>query len=190
MGRKVFNFAVALLFLAGAGVLLYPLVSDWWNQRQQDQVIRDYEKTVGGRSKEELDKMRQKAQEYNENLLRDEIIIDPFDQVKERKVDGDYENTLNPDGNGAMGVVEIPVIDVNLPIYHGTSEEVLQKAIGHLEQTSFPIGGEGTHAVISGHRGLPSAELFTDLDQVEEGDVFYLHVLKETRAYQVDQIRV
>lgn len=190
MGRKVFNFAVALLFLAGAGVLLYPLVSDWWNQRQQDQVIRDYEKTVGGRSKEELDKMRQKAQEYNENLLRDEIIIDPFDQVKERKVDGDYENTLNPDGNGAMGVVEIPVIDVNLPIYHGTSEEVLQKAIGHLEQTSFPIGGEGTHAVISGHRGLPSAELFTDLDQLEEGDVFYLHVLEETLAYQVDQIRV
>ena len=94
--------------------------------------------------------------------------------MKEKKVDGDYENTLDIDGNGVMGIVEIPEIHVKLPIYHGTSEEVLQKAIGHLEQTSFPVGGLGTHAVISGHRGLPSAKLFTDLDQLEEGDVFYL----------------
>ncbi|MFQ8688742.1 MAG: class C sortase [Blautia sp.] len=190
MRRKIFNIAVAFLFLVGMGILCYPVVSDWWNQRQQDKISDGYEQTVGGKDPAELEQMRKKAEEYNENLLKDEIIIDPFDQVKEKKVDGDYENTLDIDGNGVMGIVEIPEIHVKLPIYHGTSEEVLQKAIGHLEQTSFPVGGLGTHAVISGHRGLPSAKLFTDLDQVEKGDVFYLHVLEETLAYQVDQIRV
>lgn len=190
MKRKIFNIALLVLFLAGAGVLLYPAASNWWNQMQQNKIADGYAETVDSTSEEEIKQMWEEAQAYNKNLLLDEIIIDPFDQVENRKVDGDYENTLNPQNNGVMGTVEIPKINVHLPIYHGTSEEVLQKAVGHLEQTSLPIGGEGTHAVLSGHRGLPSAELFTNLDKMEEGDVFYLHILEETLAYQVDKITV
>lgn len=187
---KILNILIAVLFFAGAGVLAYPAVSNWWNQRQQDQIAEGYAKTVDEASEEEIRRMWEEAEAYNQNLILDEIIIDPFDQVVNRKVDGDYENTLNPQQNGVMGTLEIPGIGVYLPISHGTGEEVLQKAVGHLEQSSLPVGGEGTHAVLTGHRGLPSAKLFTDLDEMEEGDVFYLHILDETLAYQVDQITV
>lgn len=190
MKSRIINILIALVFLTGAGILFYPMLSDRWNQYQQDKVIYGYSEAVDETAAAKLEQAKKAAEEYNKNLLRDEIIIDPFDQVKDKKVKGDYEAALNPDGNGVMGTIEIPKIDVNLPIFHGTSEEVLQKAIGHLEQTSLPIGGPGTHAVFSGHRGLPSAKLFTDLDQMKEGDVFYIHVLDETLAYQVDQITV
>lgn len=170
--------------------MLYPAASNLLNQMQQDQIMQGYRRSVEEQPEEELDKMRQKAVRYNQDLLKDEIIIDPFDQVVDRKANIDYYKTLNPQNNGVMGMLRIPVIDVTLPVYHGTGEDVLQKAVGHLEQTSLPVGGEGTHAVLSGHRGLPSAELFTDLDLLKEGDVFYLDVLGETLAYQVDKIRV
>lgn len=190
MKHKILNFVCLIGFLIGAGILSYPVVSNWWNQIQQDKIAKGYSGTVSTASEEEIQAMWEQAEAYNRNLLLDEIIIDPFDQVAVKKVKGDYENTLNPQNNGVMGTIEIPKIHVSLPIFHGTEEEVLQQAVGHLEQTSLPIGGEGTHAVLSGHRGLPSAELFTDLDQVEEGDVFYLHILDRTLAYQVDQIAV
>lgn len=189
--KKTLNYLlIVTLLTAGLAVFFYPAASDFWNQMQQDKISVGYGKAVGGKTQEELEAERQKAQEYNKNLLKDEIIIDPFDQVQDRKVKGDYAKCLDPEGNGVMGMIEIPKINVYLPIYHGTSEDVLQKAIGHLEQTSLPVGGSGTHTVVSGHRGLPSAKLFTDLDRMEDGDVFYLHVLDETLAYEVDQITV
>lgn len=180
---------IALIFAAGVGVLSYPAVSNFINQLQQNKVVNGYKEAVDDRSAEMIEAMRRQAQRYNEDLLKDEIIVDPFDQVTEKKADIRYYETLNPQNNGVMGTVRIPAIDVELPIYHGTSEDVLQKAIGHLEQTSLPIGGAGTHTVISGHRGLPSAKLFTDLNLVEIGDVFYIDVLDETLAYKVDRIR-
>lgn len=187
--RRIYNVLIALIFAAGVGVLSYPAASDFINQFQQNKVVHGYKEVVGGQSAEELAAMKAQAQHYNEDLLKDEIIVDPFDQVQDKKADIRYYETLNPQHNGVMGSIRIPSIDVELPIYHGTSEDVLQKAIGHLEQTSLPVGGAGTHAVISGHRGLPSAKLFTDLNLVETGDIFYLDVLDETLAYKVDMIK-
>lgn len=187
--RRLYNILIALIFTAGVGALSYPAASNFINQLQQNKVVNGYKEAVDGRSAEMIEAMRRQAQRYNEDLLKDEIIVDPFDQVTEKKADIRYYETLNPQNNGVMGTVRIPAIDVELPIYHGTAEDVLQKAIGHLEQTSLPIGGAGTHTVISGHRGLPSAKLFTDLNLVEIGDVFYIDVLDETLAYKVDRIR-
>ncbi len=187
--RKVIDLVfILVIFIVGVAILSYPAVSNLINQFQQNKVVRGYREVVGGQSKEELAIMRTQAQQYNEDLMKDEIIVDPFTQVKDRKAGIEYYETLNPQNNGMMATVRIPSIKVELPIYHGTEESVLQKAIGHLEQTSLPIGGKGTHAVISGHRGLPSAKLFTDLNLMEIGDVFYIDVLDETLAYKVDQI--
>lgn len=189
MRKKIYNLMIILLLLGGCGLAFYPAISNLWNQLQQNKVADGYAEAVGGYSEEELEAMREKARQYNEDLLKDEIIVDPFDQVKAQKAGVEYYEAINPQGNGVMGLIRIPKIEVELPIYHGTGEEVLQKAIGHLEQTSLPIGGEGTHAVISGHRGLPRAELFSDLNLLEVGDEFYLEILGETLAYQVDQIK-
>lgn len=187
--RKVLDLVfILIIFIAGAAILAYPAASNLVNQFQQDKVVRGYREVVGGQSKEELEAMRAQAQKYNEDLMKDEIIVDPFNQVRDRKAGIEYYETLNPQHDGMMATIRIPSIKVELPIYHGTEEEVLQKAIGHLEQTSFPVGGKGTHAVISGHRGLPSAKLFTDLNLLEMGDVFYIDVLDETLAYEVDKI--
>lgn len=183
------NILILVIFLAGVSILCYPVVSDMVNQYQQNQVVSGYQEAVNQQSAEEIARMKQAAQLYNEDLLKDEIIVDPFDQVQNKKAGIEYYQSLDPQKNGVMGMVRIPAIDVSLPIYHGTEEEVLQKAIGHLEQTSLPIGGAGTHAVISGHRGLPSAKLFTDLNLLKTGDVFYVDVLDETLAYKVDQIK-
>lgn len=183
------NILILAIFLAGVSILCYPVVSDMVNQYQQNQVVSGYQEAVNQQSAEEIAQMKQAAQLYNEDLLKDEIIVDPFDQVQNKKAGIEYYQSLDPQKNGVMGMVRIPAIDVSLPIYHGTEEEVLQKAIGHLEQTSLPIGGAGTHAVISGHRGLPSAKLFTDLNLLKTGDVFYVDVLDETLAYKVDQIK-
>lgn len=181
---------IVLLLIVGVGLLSYPFVSNLINQIQQNKIADGYGEAVAGLTDEELDAMWEQAELYNQDLLKDEVIIDPFDQVKDRKANVAYYETLNPQNNGVMGVVRIPKIDVSLPVYHGTEEKVLQEAVGHLEQTSLPVGGEGTHAVLSGHRGLPTAKLFTDLNLVEEGDVFYLDILNRTLAYQVDQIKV
>lgn len=177
----------ALLFLAGLAVLLYPSFSDLWNQRRQESMIGTYVETVAQLTKEDHSALRQAAQEYNAELdgtFHDAFIADRIGQ------DDPYWSLLDPDGSGVMGYIEIPKISVRLPVYHGAGEDALQRGIGHLAGTSLPVGGAGTHCVLSGHRGLPTALLFTDLDRLISGDRFYLHVLDETLAYEVDRIAV
>lgn len=181
--------APLLLFAAGAGIFLYPAVSNYLAERQQKEVIYSYQSEVSGMDQAELDAAWDEAVEYNENLAGDPV-HDPFIMGSGYVLPDNYEDVLNINGDGVMGYVEIPKIDVYLPIYHGTSEEVLEEGAGHLEMTALPIGGKDRHPVISAHRGLPSAELFTRLDEMETGDRFYIHVLDETLAYEVDQIEV
>ena len=181
--------APLLIFAVGAGIFLYPAVSNLLAERNQQDVIRTYRKSVEQVDEETLRQEWDAAVEYNENLAGDPV-HDPFVMGSGYVLPDNYEAVLNLNGDGVMGYLEIPDIDVYLPIYHGTSEEVLQKGAGHLDVTALPIGGEGGHAVISAHRGLPSARLFTRLDEMETGDVFYIHVLNETHAYEVDQIQV
>ena len=188
MKKKLMGVVLpALLFLAGLAVLLYPSFSDLWNQRRQESMIGTYVETVAQLTKEDHSALRQAAQEYNAGLdgtFHDAFIADRIGQ------DDPYWSLLDPDGSGVMGYIEIPKISVRLPIYHGTGEDALQRGIGHLAGTSLPVGGAGTHCVLSGHRGLPTALLFTDLDRLISGDRFYLHVLDETLAYEVDRIAV
>lgn len=181
--------APVLLFAAGAGIFLYPAISNYLAERQQTEVIHTYQAKVDEMEQAKLDEAWQEAVEYNENLAGDPV-HDPFVMGSGYVLPDNYEDVLNINGDGVMGYVEIPKIDVYLPIYHGTSEEVLEEGAGHLEMTALPIGGENRHPVISAHRGLPSAELFTRLDEMEIGDEFYIHVLDETLAYEVDQIEV
>ena len=176
---------LVLALLAGLSLLLYPTVSDWWNSMHQSRAIASYVEGVVELDEEQYDAVWQAAQEYNAALPDDDTRFLPGEEEQAL-----YETLLNVGGDGIMGYVEIEKIDVLLPIYHGTNEEVLQVAIGHIEGSSLPVGGAGTHTVISGHRGLPSARLFTDLDQLEEGDTFMLHILDETLTYEVDQIRI
>ena len=191
--RLILTIAMILLFLAGLSLLLYPFVANQWNNYRQQRLISSYEDTVARKEEAgEIDYEAEwaKAQAYNEALLPS-ILPDSFAVAEASdEPDEEYMSCLNITGDGMMGMVEIPKIDVNLPIYHTTSEEVLEKAAGHLEGSSLPVGGESTHAVISAHRGLPSASLFTDLDQLEEGDHFLIHVLDDTLCYEVDQILV
>lgn len=191
--RLILTIAMILLFLAGLSLLLYPFVANQWNNYRQQRLISSYEDTVAQKEEAgeiDYDAEWAKAQAYNEALLPS-ILPDSFAVAEASdEPDEEYMSCLNITGDGMMGMVEIPKIDVNLPIYHTTSEEVLEKAAGHLEGSSLPVGGESTHAVISAHRGLPSASLFTDLDQLEEGDHFLIHVLDDTLCYEVDQILV
>jgi len=161
-----------LIFLAGLSLLLYPSVSNYWNSLHQSHAIAVYDQTLAKLDQEKNNQMRQQAREYNDSLLSrsDEFHLDEEFQTR-------YEALLDVTGTGIMGYVDIPCINCKLPIYHGTDESVLQVAVGHLEWTSLPVGGPSTHAVISGHRGLPSAELLTHIDRLETGDKFYLHVL-------------
>ena len=193
MKKKSSKIVIILIFLAGLSLLLYPLVANQWNNHRQKQLISNYESVVADKEAAgniDYAAEMKKAEAYND-ALRPSILPDSFAVAEaQTEADSSYENSLNIAGDGMMGIVEIPKIDIKLPIYHGTSDEVLQKAAGHLEGSSLPIGGENTHAVISAHRGLPSASLFTDLDQLEIGDHFLIHVLDETLCYEVDQILV
>ena len=193
MKKKSSKIVIILIFLAGLSLLLYPLVANRWNNHRQKQLISNYESVVADKEAAgniDYAAEMKKAEAYNDALLPS-ILPDSFAVAEaQTEADSSYENSLNIAGDGMMGIVEIPKIDIKLPIYHGTSDEVLQKAAGHLEGSSLPIGGESTHAVISAHRGLPSASLFTDLDQLEIGDHFLIHVLDETLCYEVDQILV
>lgn len=193
MKKKSSKIVIILIFLAGLSLLLYPLVANQWNNHRQKQLISNYERIVADKEAAgniDYAAEMKKAEAYNDALLPS-ILPDSFAVAEaQTEADSSYENSLNIAGDGMMGIVEIPKIDIKLPIYHGTSDEVLQKAAGHLEGSSLPIGGENTHAVISAHRGLPSASLFTDLDQLEIGDHFLIHVLDETLCYEVDQILV
>lgn len=190
--KKVYSFFIVLIFIVGLGVMLYPILSNVIHEKNKNDIISNYEDIIDNTSKEKLEEEREKAKKFNELLTGNVIITDPFDPEAQKALEEntDYFNTLNLDGTGIMGYINIPKINVKLPIYHSTSESVLKLGVGHLENTSLPIGGEGTHSVLSGHTGLPNAKLFTDLDKVEKGNIFFLEVLGEKMAYEVDQIKV
>ena len=192
MKKKAGNLVICIIFLAGLSLLLYPFVANQWNNYRQKQLISGYEQAVSEKEAAEgidYDAERKKAEEYNEALLPC-VLPDAFALAESSGVDPVYMNTLNIAGDEMMGSVEIPKINIKIPIYHTTEEEVLNKGAGHLEGSSLPVGGANTHAVISAHRGLPSASLFTDLDQMKVGDHFLLHVLDEILCYEVDKISV
>lgn len=176
----------ATIFIIGLSLVLYPSVSNYWNSFHQTKAIASYEQNVSEMDSDDTEKMWKAAEEYNEKLAQK--TSGKWSPTKaEHK---EYENLLNVGGVGVMGSVEIPKIKVSLPIYHGVEQTILQIAIGHIEGSSLPVGGKSTHCVISGHRGLPSAKLFTDLDKLEKGDIFKLQVLNKTLTYEVDQIRI
>lgn len=181
--NRITAILLILILLAGLSLLLYPKLADYWNSMHQSRAIASYVDTVQELDEESYEAYWAEAQAYNASLVDDPYRFLPDETEQER-----YDALLNIAGNGIMGYVEIPSINVSLPIYHGTSEEVLQVAIGHIEGSSLPVGGESTHCVISGHRGLPSSRLFTDIDQLKEGDRFTLTVLDEVLTYEVDQI--
>ena len=192
MKKKAGNLVICIIFLAGLSLLLYPFVANQWNNYRQKQLISGYEQVVSEKEAAEgidYDAERKKAEDYNEALLPC-VLPDSFALAESSGVDPVYMNTLNIAGDEMMGSVEIPKINIKIPIYHTTEEEVLNKGAGHLEGSSLPVGGANTHAVISAHRGLPSASLFTDLDQMKVGDHFLLHVLDEILCYEVDKISV
>ena len=190
MKKIAYRILIVVIFLAGLSLLLYPFVANEWNTYRQERLISSYEATVSERDAAgEIDYTAEweEAKAYNDALLPS-ILPDSFAIAEASEEDEEYMSALNLAGDGIMGTVEIPKIGITLPIYHTTDEEVLERAAGHLEGSSLPIGGESTHAVISAHRGLPSAALFTDLDQLAIGDHFLIHVLDETLCYEVDQI--
>jgi sortase A len=185
MGRSIRNLLTAIGLLLGTGLFLYPTVSDYWNYLHQTKAIAEYTEGVEHMDSVDYEALMEEAKAYNQELTKK---ADRWNLSEEEEQE--YEQVLDPFGTGMMGHIEIPKIQVSLPIYHGTSDGVLQVGVGHLEGSSLPVGGEGTHAVLSGHRGLPSASLFTDLDKLEIGDHFIIQVLKETLTYEVDQIKV
>ena len=182
------NFSTVLLLVTlmiGISLLLYPTISDYWNSFHQSRAIAGYAEAVAEMDTVDYEKIWNDAVEYNKELQKRSNHWFLTEEQQE-----EYESMLNVSGNGIMGYIEIPLIKVSLPIYHGVDEGILQVAIGHIEGSSLPVGGKGSHCVISGHRGLPSAKLFTDLDQLAEGDIFMLRVLDETLTYEVDQILI
>ncbi len=185
MKKKSSTIAMLLIFIIGLSLLLYPTFSNYWNSFTQSRAIAGYSEMVAEIDTEEYDRILQYAKNYNDLFVgRTSLWVLSEDQRKT------YNDMLNVTGNGVMGYIEIEKIKCSLPIYHGTSDSVLQIAVGHLDGSSLPVGGTGTHCVLSGHRGLPSAKLFTDLDQLAEGDTFVLYILDEMFTYQVDQIRI
>lgn len=186
--KKSNKFSTALLvfiFIIGLAIMLYPTVSDYWNSLHQSRAIATYSQSVSGLGEDEYKEILEQANWFNEYLRKNCIGGTLTDSQMEM-----YKEMLDVSGTGIMGYIEIPSIDVSLPIYHTVDENVLQIAIGHIEWSSLPVGGESTHCVLSGHRGLPSAKLFTNLDKLGEGDKFMLHVLNETLTYEVDQVLI
>ena len=188
MKRKIANVLFGLLFLIGFGILVYPTVSDQWNTYRQSRLISNYETTVENLTEEDFSDEWQKAIAFDQALVRNDLYGDVFGEDDGELESTEYWKVLNVANDGVMGYLSIPKINVKHAIYHGTGDKVLQTGIGHLNGTKLPIGGESTHSVLAAHRGLPSARLFTDLDQIKKGDMFYVHVLDEILAYQVDQI--
>lgn len=185
MKKHISTIILILIFLAGLSLLLYPTVSDWWNSYHQSNVIVDYEHSVKGLDDKTYKKILSEAKKYNKSLLDRG---NRFELSKE-EIEA-YDRLLNPLGTGMMGYIEIPGIRLSLPVYHGTSDAVLSMAVGHIAGSSLPVGGKSTHCVLSGHRGLPSAKIFSNLDKLVEGDTFSLHILNEVLTYEVDQIRI
>ncbi len=188
MKRIIVNIIIVSIFLTGLGVLLYPAVSDYVNKKNASRAIAAYEQSVGEMEEADYTQNLLDAASYNE-YIASFASLGGATTMEEEREDSPYEELLNVSGTGMMGSIRIPCIKVECPIYHGTSEAVLQVAVGHYQGSSLPIGGEGTHAILTGHRGLPSARLFTDLDRLEEGDIFYIKVLGDILEYQIDQIQ-
>ncbi|MFQ9979085.1 class C sortase [Clostridium cadaveris] len=185
--KKTLNVCIIFLFIAGSAVLLYPTISSFITGREQSVVVKDYDESVKSRQQIENEKELEKAGLYNQTLGK-MIIKDPFSINKNKDEEKEYQELL--DIEGVMGYIEVPKIQLQIPIYHGTSEEVLEKGSGHLYGSSLPVGGSSTNTVLTGHRGLPKAKLFTDLDKIEKGDKIYIHVLDKTLAYEVKTIKV
>lgn len=185
MRRIIVISLIGLFFLVGLGILFYPMIADYVNARNQSRVITSYYDDIAQISEEDYTQLIEEATEYNMSLLTNKSRFKFTDEDREK-----YNKLLTPKGKQVMGILEIEAIGVKLPIYHGTSEGVLQVGIGHIEGSSLPIGGLGTHSALSGHRGLPSATLLTHLDKLIVGDTFTLHILNEVLTYQVDQIVV
>ena len=185
MKKKTANIILILMFLAGLSLLLYTTVSDYWNSMHASQAVANYAEKVKDLSREQYDKMLQEAKAYNKTLAQS-----GGGYTLSKRQEAAYESILDVTGTGIMGYIEIPTIHISLPIYHGIEDSVLQIAVGHLEWSSLPVGGKSTHCVLSGHRGLPSAKLFTNLDQLVEGDTFVIRVLDEVLTYEVDQILI
>lgn len=186
--KKILNVVFVLMFLAGFLLLAYPTISDQWNTYRQSRLISSYEEKVSTMKEEDFSDEWAKAQAFNDTLTENNIYGDVFAGDEEDLEDTEYWSVLNVAGDGVMGYLSIPKINIRLSIYHGASDDVLQTGVGHLDGTKLPIGGESTHCVLAAHRGLPSARLFTDIDQLEKGDRFYIHVLDEVLAYEVDRI--
>lgn len=182
---NLINLFLVLILITGLSLLLYPSVSDYWNSFHQTKAIASYAEEVASLDDEKYDELWSAAREYNSRLAQSGNTFALTDEQK-----SEYTKLLDVSGLGVIGYIEIPEIDCSLPIYHGTEKSVLQIAIGHLEWSSLPIGGESTHSVLSGHRGLPSAKLFSNLDKLVEGDLFMLRVLDEVLTYEVDQILI
>ena len=188
MKRILINLVFGLLFLTGFGILAYPTISDQWNTYRQSRLISDYENVVAEMEPEDYTREWEAARSFNDTLTSNNLYGDVFGEEDGNLQDTEYWKVLNAAGDGVMGYMSIPKINIKLAIYHGTGDQVLQTGIGHLNGTKLPIGGESTHSVLAAHRGLPSARLFTDVDQLERGDRIYIRILDETLAYEVDQI--
>ena len=182
-GNSMTTLFLVLMFFAGLSLLLYPTVSNYWNSLHQSRAIAAYVEQVAQIDNETFDQLREQARAYNRTLVGKAYRYDMTRQERE-----EYESLLNVSENGIIGYIEIPDIHCELPIYHGTDADALQIGVGHIEGSSLPVGGESTHCAISGHRGLPSAKLFSDLDKLTVGDRFSLRVLDDTLTYEVDQI--
>lgn len=185
MRKNLYTVVLFFAFIAGLILLVYPAASNWWNERVHTKAIASYVEEIEDYSDEEFAEMIADAVKFNETLVHNEFRHNMDEKTKQL-----YLSLLNPTGNGIMSYIEIPTINIILPIYHGTSVEVLQVGVGHLEGTSLPVGGEDTHCVLSSHRGLPSAKLFTNLNKLVVGDVFYIRTLNELFSYEVDQILI
>ena len=189
MRRKISTVLFGLLFLAGFGILSYPTIADQWNTYRQSRLISSYDEVISQMTEEDFTEAWAAAREYNQTFEKNSIMSDVFgiDEAEDIRSTA-YWKVLNAGGDGIMGYITIPKINIKLSIYHGTDEDVLQTGVGHLNGTKLPVGGEGNHSVLSAHRGLPSAKLFTDIDQLKNGDRFYLHILDEDMAYEVDRV--
>ena len=187
--KKIVKVLRGVGYLIAFSLILYPVVSNYVNQLHSTTIATDYEQEVSHLSEDLENEMIEQAREYNKSLIGISSFIDPFSDTEGIQTEDDvYNNLLKIDDTKMMGYIDIPKIDIVLPVYHGTSESVLQSGVGHLKNTSLPVGGKSSHAVVSGHRGLANAKIFTDLNKMELGDVFYIKILHHTFAYQVDQI--
>lgn len=187
--EKILLIIAIIFIIVGTGIFLYPSISNYFAEKNHVEAIRNYDKMVVKIGEDSLKKEKEKAQTYNENLSGDPV-HDPFVLGSGYALPENYKEVLNISGDGIMGYIQIPKISVDLPIYHGTSEEVLEKGVGHIQNTSVPIGGNSTHSVLTGHTGLPNAELFTRLDELVVGDIFYIHILNDILTYKVYEIKV